>query len=87
MRKFLSLIVVLMLAFNVKAQGLAITEAADFTFSVNGVEKTLFDVLDNGQHALLYFFNSNMGLRTLTFSIIERPPGCLGLDLGAPAEI
>ena len=32
---------------------------------------------------LLYFFNSNMGLRTLTFSIIERPPGCLGLDLGA----
>ena len=32
---------------------------------------------------LLYFFNSNMGLRALTFSIIERPPGCLGLDLGA----
>ena len=57
MRKFLSLIVVLMLAFNVKAQGLAITEAADFTFSVNGAEKTLFDVLDNGQHALLFFLN------------------------------
>ena len=57
MRKFLSLIVVLMLAFNVKAQGLAITEAADFTFSDNGTEKTLFEVLDNGQHVLLYFFN------------------------------
>ena len=57
MRKFLSLIVVLMLAFNVKAQGLAITEAADFTFSDNGTEKTLFEVLDNGQHALLFFLN------------------------------
>ena len=57
MRKFLSLIVVMMLAFNVKAQGLAIIEAADFTFSDNGTEKTLFEVLDGGQHALLYFFN------------------------------
>ena len=57
MRKFLSLIVVLMLAFNVKAQGLVITEAADFTFSDNGTEKTLFEVLDNGQHALLFFLN------------------------------
>ena len=57
MRKFLSLIVVMMLAFNVKAQGLAITEAADFTFSDNGTEKTLFEVLDGGQHALLFFLN------------------------------
>ena len=57
MRKFLSLIVVLMLASNVKAQGLAITEAADFTFSDNGTEKTLFEILDGGQHALLFFLN------------------------------
>ncbi len=57
MRKFLSLIVVMMLCFNVKAQGLAITEAADFTFSDNGTEKTLFEILDGGQHALLFFLN------------------------------
>ena len=57
MRKFLSLIVVLMLAFNVKAQFVTITKASDFTFSDNGTEKTLFEVLDGGQHALLYFLN------------------------------
>ena len=57
MRKFLSLIVVMLLAFNVKAQFVTITEASDFTFSDNGKEKTLFEVLDNGQHALLYFLN------------------------------
>ena len=57
MRKFLSLIVVLMLAFNVKAQFVTITKASDFTFSDNGTEKTLFEILDGGQHALLYFLN------------------------------
>ncbi|MBO5956099.1 MAG: T9SS type A sorting domain-containing protein [Bacteroidales bacterium] len=57
MKKFLSLIVVLMLAFGVKAQFVSITEAVDFTFSDNGSERTLFEVLDSGQHALLYFFN------------------------------
>ena len=57
MKKFLSLIVVLMLAFNVKAQFVTITKASDFTFSDNGTEKTLFEVLDGGQHALLYFLN------------------------------
>ena len=57
MKKFLSLIVVLMFAFGVKAQFVSITEAVDFTFSDNGSERTLFEVLDSGQHALLYFFN------------------------------
>ena len=80
MRKFLSLIVVLMLAFNVKAQGLAITEAADFTFSVNGVEKTLFDVLDNGQHALLYFFNYQSEVSEEKAPIINGVYNSLGMN-------
>ena len=80
MKKLLSLIVVLMLAFNVKAQGLAITEAADFTFSVNGVEKTLFDVLDNGQHALLYFFNYQSEVSEEKAPIINGVYNSLGMN-------
>ena len=57
MRKFLSLIAAMLLCLSIKAQGLVITEAADFSFSANGKEMTLFEVLDNGKHALLYFFN------------------------------
>ena len=80
MRKFLSLIVVLMLAFNVKAQGLAITEAADFTFSDNGTEKTLFEVLDNGQHALLYFFNYQSEVSEEKAPIINGVYNSLGMN-------
>ena len=57
MRKFLSLIVVLMLCFNAKAQFVTVTEAVDFSFSADLKDKTLFEVLDGGQHALLYFLN------------------------------
>ena len=57
MRKFLSLIVVLMLCFNAKAQFVTVTKAVDFEFSTDLKDKTLFEVLDGGQHALLYFMN------------------------------
>ena len=80
MKKFLSLIVVMMLAFNVKAQGLAITEAADFTFSDNGTEKTLFEVLDNGQHALLYFFNYQSEVSEEKAPIINGVYNSLGMN-------
>lgn len=53
MKRFLSLIVVLMLAFGVKAQ----TTAPDF-FCIDDYERPvhLYDILDNDQYAFLYFF-------------------------------
>ena len=77
MKKFLSLIVVLMLAFGVKAQFVSITEAVDFTFSDKGSERTLFEVLDSGQHALLYFFNYQ-STEDLTTAIINEMYNELG---------
>ena len=78
MKKLLSLIVVLMLCFNVKAQLVTITEAADFTFSANEKEITLFDILDGGQHALLYFFNYKTEDAELKVSIINEVYNSLG---------
>ena len=53
MKKFLSLIFVLMLAFGVKAQ----TTAPDFDcYDEFGRNIHLYNVLDNGQYAFLYFF-------------------------------
>lgn len=56
MKKILLVIVALMLCFNVKAQT-TLTEASDF-YSTDefGRDYHLFDILDNGQYALLYFF-------------------------------
>ena len=56
MKRFLSLIVVLMLAFGVKAQ----TTAPDF-FCIDDYERPvhLYDILDNDQYAFLYFFIPN----------------------------
>ena len=53
MKKILSLIVVLMFAFNVKAQ----TTAPDF-YSIDdyGRHVHLYEILDNNQYAFLYFF-------------------------------
>ena len=52
MKKILSLIVVLMLAFNVKAQ-----TAPDFNcIDEFGRNIHLYNILDNGQYAFLYFF-------------------------------
>ena len=69
-----------MLAFGVKAQGLAITEATDFTFSDNGTEKTLFEVLDNGQHVLLYFFNYQSEVSEEKAPIINGVYNSLGMN-------
>ena len=80
MKRFLSLIVVMTLALGVKAQGLAITEATDFTFSDNGTEKTLFEVLDNGQHALLYFFNYQSEVSEEKAPIINGVYNSLGMN-------
>ena len=56
MKRFLSLIVVLMLAFGVKAQ----TTAPDFhCIDDYGRQVHLYDILDNGQYAFLYFFIPN----------------------------
>ena len=53
MKKFLSLIVVLMLAFGVKAQ----TTAPDFNcIDDYGKQIHLYDILDNNQYVFLYFF-------------------------------
>ncbi len=53
MKKILSLIVVLMLAFGVKAQ----TIAPDFNCVDDyGKKVHLYDILDNNQYAFLYFF-------------------------------
>ena len=53
MKKFLSLIVVLMLAFGVKAQ----TIAPDFNcIDDYGKKVHLYDILDNNHYAFLYFF-------------------------------
>ena len=53
MKKFLSLIVVLMLAFGVKAQ----TIAPDFNCVDDyGKKVHLYDILDNNHYAFLYFF-------------------------------
>ena len=53
MRKFLSLIVVMMLAFGVKAQ----TTAPDFNcIDDYGKQVHLYDILDDDQYAFLYFF-------------------------------
>ena len=55
MKKFLSLIVVLMLAFGVKAQ-----TAPDFNCIDDfGRQIHLYNVLDKGQYAFLYFFIPN----------------------------
>ena len=52
MKRFLSLIVVLMLAFGVKAQ-----TAPDFNcIDDYGKQVHLYDILDNDQYAFLYFF-------------------------------
>ena len=56
MKRFLSLIVVLMLAFGVKAQ----TTAPDFTcIDDYGKLVHLYGILDNDQYAFLYFFIPN----------------------------
>jgi hypothetical protein len=53
MKRFLSLIVVMMLAFGVKAQ----TTASDFNcIDDYGKQVHLYDILDDGQYAFLYFF-------------------------------
>ena len=54
MKKFLSLIFALMFAFGVKAQ----TTAPDFhCIDDYGRQVHLYDILDNGQYAFLYFFS------------------------------
>ena len=53
MKRFLSLIVVMMLAFGVKAQ----TTAPDFNcIDDYGKQVHLYDILDDDQYAFLYFF-------------------------------
>lgn len=56
MRKFLSIIVILMMCLGVKAQ----TEAVDF-HSIDDYEREvhLYDILDEGKFAVLYFFFSD----------------------------
>lgn len=74
MRKFLSLVFVLMFCFNfnVKAQT-SPSEAADFNCIDDlGRNVHLFDILDNGQYALLYFFwNDGDNSETLDPCIAE----------------
>ena len=57
MKKFLSLILLVILSFNVKAQT-SLTEAVDFTGTDCYGEEVinLFEILDRGQHVLIDFF-------------------------------
>ena len=57
MKKFLSLILLIILGFNVKAQT-SLTEAVDFTGTDCYGEETinLFEILDRGQHVLIDFY-------------------------------
>ena len=81
MRKFLSLIVVLMFCFNVKAQT-SLTEAVDFSFSADLKDKTLFEVLDGGQHVLLYFFNYQAEATETITPIVNGVYNSLGKNKG-----
>ena len=58
MKKFLSLILLIILGFNVKAQT-SLTEAVDFTGTDCYGEEVinLFEILDRGQHVLIDFYN------------------------------
>ena len=57
MKKFLSLILLIILGFNVKAQT-SLTEAVDFTGTDCYGEEVinLFEILDRGQHVLIDFY-------------------------------
>ena len=82
MRKFLSFIFVLMLCFNAKAQFVTVTEAVDFSFSADLKDKTLFEVLDGGQHVLLYFFNYQAEATEVNTPIINGVYNSLGKNKG-----
>ena len=57
MKKILTLILITILSFNVKAQT-SLTEAVDFTGTDCYGEETinLFEILDRGQHVLIDFY-------------------------------
>ncbi len=58
MKKFLTLVIALLLSIGVSAQT-QLTEAVNFTSTAhNGEEIELFDILDGGQYALIYFYYS-----------------------------
>ena len=59
MKKVLTLFFIMILTLNVKAQ-CPITEAVDF-YSIDdyGTKVHLFEILDGGQYAFIYFFMSD----------------------------
>lgn len=61
-----------MFCFNMKAQT-SLTEAVDFTsVGLNGEEIHLFDILDNGQYALIeFFYSTSSGALTYVNKMIE----------------
>ncbi len=72
MKKAILIILALMLGFNIKAQT-SLTEAVDFTsVGLNGEEIHLFDILDNGQYALIeFFYSTSSGALTYVNKMIE----------------
>ena len=73
MKKFLSLILLVILGFNVKAQT-SLTEAVDFTGTDCYGEETinLFEILDRGQHVLIdFYFYSCPPCQTAVSRVVE----------------
>ncbi|MBE6342798.1 MAG: T9SS type A sorting domain-containing protein [Lentimicrobiaceae bacterium] len=72
MKRTITFIFALMFCFNMKAQT-SLTEAVDFTsVGLNGEEIHLFDILDNGQYALIeFFYSTSSGALTYVNKMIE----------------
>lgn len=72
MKKFLSLIVAVVISFSLKAQ-VSLTTAVDFTAQdFNGNEISLFEILENGQYVLLHFnTRTNEATPEITPSLVE----------------
>ena len=72
MKKFLTLVFALLLSISISAQT-PLTEAVNFTSTAhNGEEIDLFEILDGGQYALIYFFlSTDYQCRKTTPSLID----------------
>ena len=72
MKKILTLILITILSFNIKAQT-SLTEAVDFTGTDCYGEETinLFEILDRGQHVLIdfYFYSCSPCQRVVPYVI------------------
>lgn len=72
MKRIVTFVFALLLSFNIKAQT-SLTEAVNFnSVALNGEQIDLFEILDNGQYALIeFFYSGTSGALTYVYKMTE----------------